>query len=75
MKKKKSPVSSILVFIFVIAILISVGTSLYESQQPTPPTYAEIVRAIEAEQVEEYVIDGDSILTMKLKDGKIMQST
>ena len=71
--KKRNPVRDIVIFILVVVILVTVGTSLLESQKPTPPTYAEIVRAIEAEQVEEYVIDGEGILTMKLKDGKLMQ--
>ena len=70
--KKKNPIRDIIVFLLVVVVLVSVGTSLWESQQPAPPTYAEVVRAIEAEQVDEYVIDG-GMLTMKLKDGKIMQ--
>ena len=69
-KKKKNPISSVLLFILVVVVLVSVGNTLWESQQPAPPTYAEIIRDFEAEQVVQYVIDGGE-LTIQLKDGKV----
>ncbi len=70
--KKKNPIRDTIVFILVVVILVSVGTTLWKSQQPAPPSYAEIVRAFEAEKVDSYIIDG-GLLTMKLKDGSYMQ--
>ncbi|MBE6915404.1 MAG: ATP-dependent zinc metalloprotease FtsH [Ruminococcaceae bacterium] len=44
---------------------------LWETEKPEEPTYAEVVRAFEAEQVKNYVIDG-GVLRMELRDGEIV---
>ncbi len=56
----------IALFLFIIVILISLATFLLEDNAAPDPTYADVVRQFEAENVEKYVIDG-GMLTMQLK--------
>ena len=67
---KKNGARDILIFLVVVALLISFATMLWETEKPAEPTYAEVVRAFESEQVKEYVIDG-GLLKMKLQDGSV----
>ena len=55
-----------MLFLLIIVILISLASVLFEGDAEKKVTYAEVVRHIEAENVERYVIDG-GILTMQLK--------
>ncbi|MBR5542692.1 MAG: ATP-dependent zinc metalloprotease FtsH [Oscillospiraceae bacterium] len=63
---KKNNTRDILLFLLIIVILISLASVLFEGDAEKKVTYAEVVRHIEAENVERYVIDG-GILTMQLK--------
>ncbi len=56
----------IALFLFIVVILISLATFLLEDNTAAEPTYADVVRQFEAENVEKYVIDG-GMLTMQLK--------
>ncbi len=60
-----------MLFLLIVAILVSFATMLWETEKPKEPTYAEVVRAFEAEQVKNYVIDG-GILRMELRDGSVL---
>ena len=55
-----------MLFLLIIAILVSVASFLFEGPNTEKITYADVVRQFEAENVEEYIIDG-GLLTMKLK--------
>lgn len=68
---KKNGARDILLFLLIVAVLVSFATMLWETEKPEEPTYAEVVRAFEAEQVKNYVIDG-GILRMELRDGEIV---
>ena len=63
---KKNNTRDILLFLLIIAILVSVASFLFEGPNTEKITYADVVRQFEAENVEEYIIDG-GLLTMKLK--------
>ena len=63
---KKNNTRDILLFLLIIAILVSVASFLFEGPSTEKITYADVVRQFEAENVEEYIIDG-GLLTMKLK--------
>ncbi len=68
---KKNGSRDVLIFLVIVAALVSFATMLWETEQPENPTYAEVVRAFESEQVKNYVIDS-GILKMELRDGKTM---
>ena len=68
---KKNGTRDVLLFLLIVAVLVSFATMLWETEKPEEPTYAEVVRAFEAEQVKNYVIDG-GILRMELRDGEIV---
>lgn len=63
---KKNSTRDILLFLLIIAILVSVASFLFEGGNVEKITYADVIRQFEAENVEEYIIDG-GLLTMKLK--------
>ncbi len=65
---KKKATRDLLLFIAAIAVLVTMATMLWESEQPPEPTYSDIVRDFEQEKVQSYVIDG-GILSMTLRDG------
>ena len=67
----KKSVRDIMLFLVIVVVLVTLATTLWNANQPAPPTYADVIRAFENEQVEEYVIDGGE-LTMKLRDGELM---
>ena len=56
----------ILLFLLIIAILVGVASYLFEGPEVEKITYADVIRQFEAQNVEEYVIDG-GILTMQLR--------
>ncbi len=64
---KKSGKRDLLLFLLIVVILISVVSVLFEGQEQEKIVYSEIVRQFEGKNVESYVIDGDGILTMRLK--------
>ncbi len=70
MKKnnKKSGTRDLLLFLLIVVILISVVSVLFEGNEQEKIVYSEIVRQFEGKNVESYVIDGDGILTMRLKN-------
>ncbi len=53
-------------FLAIIAVLVALASFLVGENQPAKPTYADVVRQFEAENVEKYVIDG-GVLMMELK--------
>ncbi len=63
---KKNNTRDILLFLLIIAILVSVASFLFEGNGAEKITYAEVVRQFEAENVEKYMIDG-GMLTAQLK--------
>ena len=63
----KKAARDIALFLAIVVVLITLATTLWDSQKPAAPTYAQVVRKFEAEEVESYVIDG-GILTMRLKN-------
>ena len=63
---KKNNARDILLFLLIIAILVSVASFLFEGNGEEKITYAEVVRQFEAENVEKYMIDG-GMLTAQLK--------
>ena len=63
---KKNNARDILLFLLIIAILVSVASFLFEGNGEEKITYAEVVRQFEAENVEKYIIDG-GMLTAQLK--------
>ena len=65
MKKRVARCCAVFV---IIMVLVTLATFLWESEQPDEPTYAEIVRHFERQEVKSYVIDG-GILRIALRDG------
>ena len=68
---KKNGARDIVVYLLIVVLLIAFAAKLWQTEQPKDPTYAEVVRAFENEQVKEYVID-NGILKMKLRDDSVM---
>lgn len=67
----KKAARDIALFAVIVIVLITLATMLWNSQKPAAPTYADVIRKFEAQQVKKYVIDGGT-LNMELKDGKTM---
>jgi cell division protease FtsH len=65
---KKNGLRDVALFFVIIMVLVTLATFLWESEQPDEPTYAEIVRHFERQEVKSYVIDG-GILRIALRDG------
>ena len=63
---KKNNTRDILLFLLIIAILVSVASLLFEGTPTEKITYADVIRHFEAQNVEKYTIDG-GLLTMELK--------
>ena len=65
--KKKSSFRDILLFLVIIAILSSVASFLFEERAPEKIKYSDVVRQFEAKNVHSFVIDGDDVLQITLK--------
>ena len=56
----------ILLFILIIAVLVSVASFLFEGGVEEKIVFSDVIRQFEAENVEEYVIDESGMFTAKL---------
>jgi len=63
---KKNNTRDILLFLLIIAILVSVASFLFEGPEVEKITYADVIRQFEAQNVEKYTIDG-GMLIMQLR--------
>ena len=68
MKIKKNGVKDILFYAVVVIILIVTVWILADLRKPKAPSYAEVIRYFQQENVETFVIEGN-VLTLSLKDG------
>ena len=60
--KKKSSTRDIILFLLIIVILFSIASILFNGNGGEKITYAEVVRQIEQQNVEKYVIDGGQLM-------------
>ena len=67
MKKKNTGARDIFLFLLIVAVLVALASFLIGGTPVEKITYADVVRQFEAENVEEFLIDENGILTMKLR--------
>ena len=71
-KRSNSNLKTVLIYFVIVAVMIFILSGVFSEQGAAPVTYSDVVKYFQTEQVTEFSIDTEDVITMKLKDGKIL---
>ena len=67
-KRSNSNLKTVLIYFIIVAVMIFILSGVFSNQGGTPITYSDVVKYFQTEQVVQFNVDVDDVITMKLKD-------